>query len=372
MKKVLFVATVKEHIVKFHLPYLKLFHDNGWEVHVATNEGKNQSMIPYCDQLCKIPFQRNPFKKKNIIAYRFLKKMMIKNQYDIVHCHTPVGGVLARLAGRHCSCTRMIYTAHGFHFYKGAPLLNWMLYYPIEKICSYWTDVLITINKEDYNIAKRKFNAKKIQYIPGVGVDISKYYRDEIDRKEKREELGISSKDIVFLSVGELNRNKNHITVIKAFIQLKKEISLSHIKYFICGQGVEEKALKKIVHENCLDSTIKLLGFQTDLSKIYSAADIFIFPSMREGLPVSLMEAMSCGLPVICSQIRGNTDLIDDNGGFLFNSDSVKSCFLAIKKMMNADRKSMAQYNRNKVLKFSLNAVIEKMKLLYIGVNKND
>ena len=160
----------------FHLPYLEWFKKNGYETHVcARNDYENMEdcRIPYCDKYFNFPFQRSPFKFKNIMVYYQLKRLIESNHYDVIHCHTPMGGVLTRFAARKVrrKGTKIIYTAHGFHFYKGAPLKNWLLYYPVEKLLSRFTDVIITINKEDYYIAQR-FKAKQIDYIPGVGIDV--------------------------------------------------------------------------------------------------------------------------------------------------------------------------------------------------------
>lgn len=212
-KKVLFVATVvKTHINTFHLPFLKMFKEHGWEVHVAAKNDfiGEPCVIPNCDQYFDINFMRSPFSKQNFSAYKQLRKIILENKYDIIHCHTPVAGVLARLAARNSKDTTVIYTAHGFHFYKGAPLLNWLIYYPVERFCARFTDKLITINKEDYNRAKSwslRDNGK-VYYVPGVGVDIEKFNKKSIDREDKRKELGIKEDEKVILSVGELIKRK--------------------------------------------------------------------------------------------------------------------------------------------------------------------
>ena len=180
MKKVLFVATVvKTHIMEFHIPYLKMFKEMGWNTAVASRndyENAEDCQIPFCDDYYNVPFERSPIKLSNLKAYKELKKLINNGDYDIIHCHTPVGAMLARLAARRARKrgTKVIYTAHGFHFYKGAPIINWLLYYPVERFLARYTDVLITINKEDYERAQ-KFRAKKVCFVHGVGVDTSKF-----------------------------------------------------------------------------------------------------------------------------------------------------------------------------------------------------
>jgi glycosyltransferase EpsD len=177
MKKVLFTATVDSHILQFHLPFLKMFKENGYEVHVATNGNEK---IPYCDVKHVVSFERSPIKINNLKAIKQLKKICEKEKFDIIHTHTLMGSVVTRLAAKKARRkynTRIIYTAHGFHFFKGAPIKNWILFYPVEKYLAKYTDTLITINQEDYELAKMKFNkrCKDIQFVPGVGIDEKKF-----------------------------------------------------------------------------------------------------------------------------------------------------------------------------------------------------
>lgn len=250
-KKALFVATVvKKHIMEFHIPYLKMFQEMGWETAVAArNDYENPAdcVIPYCDRYYDIPFERSPLKGGNIKAYFLLKRLIDRGNYDIVHCHTPVGGILTRFAARDArkKGLKVIYTAHGFHFYKGAPLLNWMLFYPVEWLCSWWTDVLITINKEDYRLAKRRLHAKKMEYVHGVGIDLDKFTAGKTDVEEKRKSLNLGKKDVMLLSVGELSKRKNHEAVIRAVAQL----CIPQLKYFICGTGMLKEYLIALINE---------------------------------------------------------------------------------------------------------------------------
>lgn len=372
MKKVLFVATVvKTHIMQFHIPYLELLKNNGYETHVcARNDYKNKEdcVIPYCDKYYDIPFERSPFDINNIGAYNQLKKIIDSNDYEIIHCHTPVGGVLTRLAAKSVqkNSTRVIYTAHGFHFYKGAPIKNWMFFYPIERLLAKYTDVLITINKEDYNRAKKSFKAKRVEYIPGVGIDIDKFNQVIINKSVKRKELGLPEDSFVVLSVGELNRNKNHETVIKAI----KKLSNPKVYFLICGQGPLEDNLKNFIKGLGLEKQVKLLGYRRDIVEISKSADVFTLPSFREGLPVALMEAMASGLPIVCSRIRGNTDLIEDGkGGYLIEATDSKGFADAINEIIQNINliENMCTYNKGFAMNFDINNVKEAMKKIYFG-----
>jgi glycosyltransferase involved in cell wall biosynthesis len=370
MKKVLFVATVvKLHIMVFHLPYLEWFKKNGFEVHVAARndyENKDECKIPFCDRYYDLPFERSPLKNNNFYVQKKLKKLIEINKYDIIHCHTPIAGALTRLVARKSrkNGTNIIYTAHGFHFYKGAPIKNWLIYYPIEKWLSRYTDVLITINNEDYQRAKKSFKAERVEYIPGVGLDTKKFTNVTIDKSAKRKELGLPEDALVLLSVGELNKNKNHEIVIKALVQLNN----SKIHYVICGQGPLEQYLIEVANKVGLDNRVKLLGFRSDIAEICKAADIFAFPSSREGLPVSLMEAMAAGLPVVCSNTRGNTDLIEDGkGGYLVEPDDVEGFAKAINRLiLNPElRRVMGQHNLEAVKRFDIDNISKDMARIY-------
>lgn len=369
MKKVLFVATVvKLHIMVFHLPYLKLFKENGYEVHVAARNDFEKSdlyEIPFCDKYYDFPFERAPLKKANIQVYRNLKKIIDSNRFDIIHCHTPMGGVIGRLAAREArkKGTKIIYTAHGFHFFKGASISNWLIYYPVERWLARYTDVLITINKEDFNTAYN-FKANRVEYVQGVGIYVSKFKSSNFNRTEKRKSIGISEHDFMIISVGELNRNKNHQSIIRAISTLNNK----KVKYILCGTGPLENDLIKLVKELYLENQVIFLGFRSDISELMNAADLFVFPSIREGLSLSLMEAMASGLPIVCSKIRGNIDLIDEGeGGYLVKPFEIEAFAKYIKIMIenNSIRSCFSKYNLKKVENYSIESVIEVMRKIY-------
>ena len=364
-QKVLFTATVvKTHINVFHLPYLKWFKEKGYEVHVAAKNDfiNEQCIIPNCDKYYDIKFARFPFSKVNIKAYKQLKKLIQENNYDIIHCHTPVAGVLTRLAARNNKNTTVIYTAHGFHFFKGAPLLNWLIYYPVERFCARYTDKLITINKEDYERAKRFSLRKngKVYYVPGVGINLEKIQNLKVDIKQKKKELGMSENTLILLSVGELNKNKNHETVLQALSELKDK----NFIYLICGRGVLKEYLERKIQELHLENKAKLLGYRSDVIKILKTADLFIFPSKREGLPVSVIEAMAAGLPVIASNVRGNRDLIAKEN--LFEPDDVAALTNLIKKQLEAiENKELKKVNYANLEQYSLKNILKQMTEIY-------
>lgn len=375
-KKVLFVATVvKTHIQQFHIPYLKMFHDMGWETAVAAKndyDNPTDCVIPYCDNYYGIPFERMPWREVNITAYRMLKRLIDEGNYDIIHCHTPVGSIIARLAARNArkKGTKVIYTAHGFHFFKGAPLINWLLYFPVEWVCSFMTDVLITINKEDYARAKRTMHARRIEYVPGVGIDTTRFGNTSACREEKRRELGYKDEDFLMLTVAEMTENKNHITILRALSELKDAPEYRNLHYLICGRGdVWEKLVDQAQMLGVSDH-VRFLGYRTDAPELYGCCDLFAFMPFREGLSVALMEAMGSGMPIFCSKIRGNTDLIDDGVSGVFsenNPQAVAATILALARDPER-RAKLGQGAKEKVKVFDNENVHKMMKDIYTSI----
>lgn len=310
-KKVLFVATVDTHIESFHVPYLKMFHDRGYEVHVATDTNKK---ISYCDKKICLPIKRSPFKfLSNHKAVKQLRKIINKEGYEIVHCHTPMGGVVARLAckGARKRGTRVIYTAHGFHFYKGAPVHYWLMFYPVEWYLAKFTDTLITINNEDYERAKRKFikRCRDIRYVPGVGVDPKKFEK-RMSSKEKtvlRKELGLNNDDNVLICVGRLDKNKNQAFLIRAMRELVKKDTKCHL--LLVGPDELSGEYQRLAKKLGVERNVHFLGFRKDVPELMQIADVAVSASRREGLPVNLIESAMTGLPIVALDCRGGRDI---------------------------------------------------------------
>ena len=363
MKKVLFVASIMGHFKAFHMPYIEYFKEKGYQVEAA---GKPREGLTICETEHNIDFERQPFKIENIAAYKKLKKLIQNGNYEIIHCHTPVAAMMTRLAARKVrkKGTRVIYTAHGFHFFKGAPLKNWLMYFPVEWFCSFLTDDLITINREDFAFAKKHLHAKSIHYVAGMGVNVDKFKNIEVDREKKREELGIPQNSVAVLSVGELNNNKNHETILRAIASLDRK----DIVYVICGKGGRKEYLENLAKELEMEERLILAGYRTDVAEIYKCCDIFTFPSKREGLGMAALEAMTCGLPVVGSNIHGIPDyLIDGETGFKCSPLDVNA--FADKIQLLADDINLRNYigknNQDFVKNFSLENSIEIMKKIY-------
>lgn len=378
-KRALVYASVASMIQQFNMENIRLLLSMGYEVDVVSNMETGNTITPEKVAAMKaelekmgvhvihMPIPRSPLAVGAMLkSFRMTRKMMRERNYALAHCHSPVGGLICRLANRLSGCyqkTRMIYTAHGFHFYKGAPRKNWLIYYPIEKLCSRWTDTLITINREDYALAEEKMHANRTVYVPGIGVNTRKFKVEKGIAEEKRKELGVGENDTVMFSVGELSDRKNHEVVIRALAQINDR----KIKYFIAGLGSKKEYLTELIQQFELEENVFLLGYRSDIAELMNAADMYAFPSFQEGLPVALMEAMACGLPVVCSKIRGNTDLIDENGGFFFDPGNEVACRTAIESILNADAVKMGSYNREKIQSFDVEHVLAATKYIYAG-----
>jgi len=377
---VLMLASVASMIDQFNLNNIEILLKLGYKVDVACNfekgstctDEKIEALKKHLDELgiryYQIDFTRSVLNIwQNIKAYSQVKKIADMNHYSFIHCHSPIGGVIGRIAG-HNSKTKVMYTAHGFHFYKGAPFKNWMLFYPIEKFLSRWTECLITINQEDYSLAKTKFHAAKTLYVPGIGIDMDKFSTGLIDTDNKRKELGVSVEEIMLLSVGELSERKNHEVVIDALAEMK-DISF---KYFIVGKGDLKEHLERKIQMLGLHNKVQLLGFRTDVSELCQTADVFIFPSHQEGLPVALMEAIACKSAVVASDIRGNIDLVE-NRKYLFNENSVDDVKSKLLNIISVDKRERIKVNCSAQIdfmyenleKYSLTNVNREMEQIY-------
>lgn len=374
-KKVLMLASVASMIDQFNMANIRQLLCMGYEVHVACNfkEGNTcdrqrirvlqktlQDMRAVWHQW-DCPRNINSV-RKCCRAYRQLWRLTGCHHYEWLHCHSPVGGALARLVA-HRRNIRIVYTAHGFHFYQGAPWKNWMLYYPAEAFFAHWTDVLITVNKEDYLFAEKRLRAGKICYIPGVGIDTEKFAGAETEygRKEFCRKYQIPEDALVLLSVGELNQGKNHRIVIEALAALQR----IDVYYLICGQGALRKELKSYADRLGAGRYLRMPGYQQDMSRIYRNADIFVFPSMREGMPAALMEAMAAGLPCIASNIRGNRELIC--GRELFSLKHPEQLLAVLKQLLDDEhlRQICGSYNQKKISSYDIKAVEKRMQRIY-------
>lgn len=372
MKKCLIVSTVSRQFTLFERGNIKVLKELGYEIHGVANYSDASEQLADLEIVQHhIDIQRSPFSLKNIKAYKQLKKIIETDEYDLIHCHTPMGGVLARIVARKArkqGKTKVIYTAHGFHFFKGAPLLNWLLYYPIEKFLSKYTDCIITINQEDFNVASQKFKAKRVELVNGIGIDETRFdfEMSEKDKSELKEDLGIRKEDFVLICIGELNKNKNQIMAIEAAKKLCKE--QSDIKLVLVGTGVLKEFYKKKIKEYDLQDNVQLVGYRRDIPQLLKISNIALSLSHREGLPVNVMEALASNVPVIATDCRGNRDLIENNqNGYIIKINDVEMLrdkILYIYKNYESEQNKLIS-NTDKVKKYFSSSIMEKMKTIY-------
>lgn len=384
MKKALIVTHVSGFVPQFEMNNVHILQEMGYEVHYASNFNNvsygtdNHRLDGTGIVRHQVDFARSPFEvKTNIRAYWQLKKIFRNQKFELVHCHTPIGAALARIAARSYrkTGTKVVYTAHGFHFYKGAPLWYWIPFYPAERLLASCTDVLITINQEDYKRAGAfcRKKAVRVERIPGVGIDTAKFDESSLPEEQRRniradvrKELGVTEKQLLLLSIGELNKNKNHTLVIEALRETKKDCC-----YVICGEGKQRGFLEQKIQEYGLEQRVFLLGYRKDVNRLLMAADVFVLPSFREGLSCSLQEAMAASLPVIASDIRGNRELIRrEYGGWLVAPADIKEMVQVINKLEKADMAAYGDFNYDRIQKYDRTIVEEKMRNIYVSLRK--
>ncbi len=384
-KQALCIASVASNLDNFNRNNIDILQELGYELTIASNfhteeDINSQEKIDAFAKemrakgvyIVQIDFTRNVKKISKQIKSIIQVRKLLKRKFDIIHCHSPICAAIVREEAkkyRKYYGTKVVYTAHGFHFYAGASLKAWMLFYPIERLMSRHTDVLITINQEDYKWARRTFYAKKIFYIPGVGIDVKRFKGNDKRRNEKRKEMGLHDNDIMLLSVGELNDNKNHQLAIRAMVQLKEKSvgEFSHLHYFICGKGNLKEYLEKMVKIFGLENQVHLLGYREDVPDLLNCADIFLFLSKREGLPMALMEAMASGLPSIVTKIRGNKELIrNGEEGCVIEQDADQLSEAIVKLVKDENMRIKFQVNaRMRIDRFDICNVNRRMRDIY-------
>jgi glycosyltransferase EpsD len=361
VNKVLFVSNIA-NFSKFNRPFMRWFKQHGWQVdYVSAGEEK----VLDCDNQYAISLARSPYSLKNFMAYKELKTILL-NGYSIIHCHTPVGGFLTRIAARKGKA-KVIYTAHGFHFYKGAPLLNWLIYYPVESFLEKYTDCLVTVNEEDFCFAYKNFKRCQLFKIDGVGVDLDKFHPVSTNEKNSfRNRLGYAADDFIVINVAEINKNKNQIALVKILPKLKKYIP--NIKILFVGYD-NHPHVKDLVARYKLNSVVHFLGYRDDVNILVAMSNVLFSASKREGLSINIIEAMACDTPIVCSKNRGHNQLIDDGiSGLLFSINDKKEMIERIvsiyKNHSLAMKLSAAAMEASK--RFSVDIVVSQMEKIYM------
>lgn len=357
---------------------IKALKEIGAIIYLAANFGtdtprekNNTQFVAECKRdginIIDIPFRRGGF-ITNIFQIPVLNKFLKREKFDIVHVHTETGGFMLRLScliQSKCN-TKFVYTPHGMSFWKGSSLKSQLVYRPLERwICSAM-DMNLGMNMEEVENLKR-WNKRTAHYVHGVGLNVARMQNPARSREQMREEFGLTESDKFIASIGELDDNKNHITVIKALATLGRK----DFKYVVCGVGPNKDMLLAEAEHMGLKENVILAGYRLDIPDVLNAADIFVFPSFHEGMPVSALEAMACGLPIICSEIRGNVDIIrEGDNGYLFQPSDVETLARKLEYLLDdaEKRKIMGLKNKENVKDFSLESVTEELIRIYKSV----
>lgn len=346
MKKALIVANLAG-FASFLLNDIGILQSMGYEIFYAANANKlkwkdtKRKLEERNVKFLQVDFEsKNPFSSQNIKSFRQISKLIKEEKFDLIHCHTPIPGMIVRLAARRSrkKGTKVIYTTHGFAFTSTIPSLkNKIVFKTIEDFCSSFCDAIITINQEDYESAK-KMHCKKVYYINGVGVNTQRYANVNIDRSTYRKSIGVSDDEIMVLSVGELSERKNHQIIIKALSQMDSD---KKYVYVVCGNGINGGTgpyLEKLAKEKGV--RLLLLGFRSDIPEITKCSDIGAIPSVREGLGLAGVQSLAAGIPVVGTSVQGIKDYVSDgNTGFLCNAFDADGFSNAIKKLSSMDAK---------------------------------
>ncbi|MDU4934714.1 MAG: glycosyltransferase family 4 protein [Peptostreptococcaceae bacterium] len=368
MKKILYITTVSRTINAFLVPHINMLIDKGYKVDCACSidHELDTTIRNRCENIFNIPFSRNPLNPNNLKAYKMLLDIQKEHNYDMVHVHTPVASIYGRLLKLKFPDIKTIYTVHGFHFFKGSSKINWLVYYPIEKIMSKFTDIIITMNEEDYR-RSLNFKVDKVYKFNGVGLDLDSYKLNENDMIRVRRELNLNHDDFVICMIAEVNKNKNHKQIIDA-IEVLKNRNIN-VKLICAGDGILYEATKEYIKSRNLQDNIHMLGFRTDINRLISSCNIGVLMSYREGLPRNIMELMACKKPVIGTNIRGIRDLIKDGKtGYLVDVGDVKSTADKIeilyknKDYLNELSKNCYRY----IQKYDVSEILEELKEVYI------
>jgi glycosyltransferase EpsD len=369
--KILYVTTSSNTVNLFLIPHIKFLVEQGNTVDLAFRiyQEPSHELLKMGCKVHPIEFQRNPLNKKNLSAYKKIKRILIEEDYDIVHVHTPVASFVTRLAARNMKNATILYTAHGFHFFKGAPKINWGIYYPLEKLAAKWTDGIITMNQEDYlSACKLKLRKKNSVYkVSGVGLDLTKFLPQTTERKlHLRKEYGYHPDDFILIYVGELSYRKHQDLLIESTNQVKQQIP--NLKILFVGDGDLEAEYQNMVHQLQLENHVEFLGFRHDVENLLTLSDLAISTSRQEGLPVNVMEAMATGIPLIVTDCRGNRDLVKNGeNGLVVGVDDIQACAKAIEVLYHSEtlRQAFTEKSKDIIRKYSTEDVINEMKQIY-------
>lgn len=367
MKRILFIATVYTHLAAFHIPFMRMLQDKGYDVHAAASsaEGRKEEVEAIGVECWDIPFARSPYNPKNLRAFRKLKRLLETYHFALVHVHTPVAAFLGRYLAKATGQGPALYTAHGFHFYRGAPLRNWLVYYPLERVAARWTGGLVVMNEEDYEAAQRMgfVPEKNLFYVHGVGVDIERYGNAAPLRKA---DLQLPPNARIVVCVAEFTANKNHLLLLNAWREVARQVPQAAL--LLIGDGALRDRVASWVQEMSLTESVRLLGFRPDVPQLLALAEVATLTSKREGLPRVIMEALAAGKPVVATDVRGNRDLVRHGvNGFLvpLGDPGALARHLVLLLKDPALAQEMGERGREMIRPYALENVLKEMADVY-------
>lgn len=368
-RSVLFVASVYTHLTAFHIPFMKLLQEKGYDVYAAASsaEGRKDDVEAAGVTCWEVPFARSPYSPANVQAFRQLRALLKEHHFDLIHVHTPVAAFMGRYLAKVTNQGPVLYTAHGFHFYKGAPRRNWIIYHNAERLAARWTDGLIVMNGEDFdNAQKLGFEPEKnLFYVHGVGVDLTKFSNPVAEKGNIRATLGIGPGDVVVTCVAEFNDNKNHLFLLEAWREFTQQYNHGHL--LLVGTGEKMGALQQRVKQEGMPR-VHFLGYRGDVPQILRETDIVTLVSKREGLPKSIMEAMAVGKPVVVTNVRGNRELVEHGKtGLLVELGDVPGLVKGLERLTSDSelRAAMGAAGQEKIRDYSLEKVLVEMAGIY-------
>lgn len=368
-KKVLFVASTAAHIGKFHLPYLRQFKQEGWVVHAAC-AGSGEPIPNVAAQL-DIPFKKRLFSPKNFLASWLLRKHISREGYDAIIVHTSLAAFFTRLAvlGRK-NRPAVINMVHGYLFDDRTSFLRRSLLLAAEKVTAPVTDLLLTMNRVDYEIAKKHRLGRRIVPVPGVGVPFSDLQTRRVgDSVRRRRELGLRQEDFVLIYPAEFSGRKMQHILLYAMKNLPENVVL-----LLPGAGDRFDQCRELARKLGISHRVRFPGYVTDIVPWYCMADAAVSASRSEGLPFFVMEAMFFGLPVIASDVKGHTDLITEGKtGLLYPCGDREACVRQIRRLMEdpALGSSLSRAAMENIIQYDLNSIQPKIMELYCSAVKD-
>lgn len=362
------LSTVDITLYKFVLPLMKELRLQGFEVVCgASNHGYLNKIEQEGFRTYEVALSRSLNPVSLIRALLQLVKIFKGENIRILHAHTPIASFIGRLAAFFAKVDIKVYTVHGF-------ILHPRVFYYVEKLMARMlTDYMFTVNQEDLELAVNDnfINSDKASNINSVGIDTVFFNPANIDESAKdklRESLGVMKSVPVIGYVGRVVKSKGVLDLVRAFSEVNKE---QDCQLLIVGPwDLDERAdeiiiqdIRCIIQDNHLERKVLLSGHREDIAELLSIMDIFVLPSYREGMPVSLLEAMAMEKAVIGTDIRGTREEITEGCGLLYEAGDVNGLKEHIEYFLNDHEKAviMGKSARLRVLReYDTTRVVEK------------